>query len=153
MRLRPIIFLLILFPLASCAAFPSFTLDAPPDGSAELEKAKTLFEEGKYGEAASLYRKLSKSGQKNIAETAQFQIGRTLAFYKNPKRDYPEALIEFQIFVKRFPQSQIREDASNWVFILDQYLTKKTENDKLKEDIRKLVDIDIEVEKKQRGIK
>ncbi|MHB8483257.1 MAG: outer membrane protein assembly factor BamD [Nitrospiria bacterium] len=153
MRFHYFILGLVLLSLISCAELPLSPPGSTATGSSGLEKAKTLFEEGKYGDAAALFRKLSKSRQKETAETAQFQLGRTLAFYKNPRRDYAEAAAEFQVFTRRFPGSPFKEEASNWNFILEQYLSKKSETDKLRADIKKLVDIDIGVEKKKTEIK
>ena len=145
---------LILFPLlSSCAGISSSTSDSTETDPAGIEKAGALFQEGKYADAVGQYRKLAKSGQKQVAETAQFQLARALAFYKNPGRNYAEAVVEFKLFIKRYPSSHLKEEASNWNFIIEQYFSMKSENGKLREDIKKLVDIDIDVGKKQRQIK
>jgi len=124
---------------------PYFSNQTPPS----LEKARAFFQEGKYSEAIGQYRKLLKGQDRNIAERSQYQIAYTLAFYKNPKRDFQEALNEFQLFIRRFPASRLKEDAANWTALLSQYLAKRSENEKLRDDIKKLVDIDIEAEQKQ----
>lgn len=118
-----------------------------------MGKARSLFLEGKYIEAVKQYRRLLKSKDLKVAELSQYQIAYTLAFYKNPKKDLQESLNEFQLFVRKFPDSRLKEDAANWVFFLNQYLSKRSENVKLRDDIKKLVDIDIEAEQKQNQIR
>jgi outer membrane protein assembly factor BamD (BamD/ComL family) len=118
-----------------------------------MGKARSFFQEGKYSEAIKQYRRLLKSKDRNVVELSQYQIAYTLAFYKNPRRDFQEALNEFQLFIRRFPASRLKEDAANWVALLDQYLAKRSENEKLRDDIKKLVDIDIEAEQKQNQLR
>jgi outer membrane protein assembly factor BamD (BamD/ComL family) len=128
---------------------PSFSNQTPPS----MGKARSFFLEGKYSEAVKQYRRLLKSKDRNVAELSQYQIAYTLAFYKNPKKDFQEALNEFQLFGRRFPESRLKEDAANWVSFLNQYLAKRSENEKLRDDIKKLVDIDIEAEQKQNQLR
>ena len=146
----------IFYSLTACGSLqPTVSKSAQDDSSIKnqmppsMGKAKSLFQEGKYSEAIRQYRILLKNKDRNVAEMSQYQIAYTLAFYKNPKRNFQEALNEFQLFVRRFPSSRLKEDAANWVALLNQYLAKKSENEKLRDDIKKLVDIDIEAEQKQ----
>jgi len=151
--------LMILF--SACATYNSSVSKNPAESTqnksqypASVEKAKSLFQQGRYSEAIVQYRKLLlKSKDKSVVEMAQYQLAYTLAFYKNPKRDCQDALNEFQLFLKRYPESVRRDEAANWVYLLNQYLSKKSENERLRDDIKKLVDIDIEAEQKQNQLR
>lgn len=96
------------------------------------------------------YRKLARNKDKSVAETAQYQLAYTIAYYKNAGRDYQEALNEFQLFLKKYPESSLKEEAANWVSLLNQAVMKQSENEQLRDNIKRLVDIDIEGEQKQR---
>ena len=119
-------------------------------GPEELEKGKALVRAGRFAEATLLYRKLARSGDRSIAEGAQFALAHTLADYRNPGKDYSEALNEFQAFSRKYSESPLKEEAANWSSLLALYLAKKNENETLKSNLQKLVDIDIEAEKKQK---
>lgn len=115
-----------------------------------LGKPKSLFQQGKFSEAIVQYRKLTRNKDKSVAETAQYQLAYTFAYYKNMGRDYQEALNEFQLFLKKYPESSLKEEAANWVSLLNQAVMKQSENELLRDNIKRLVDIDIEGEQKQR---
>ncbi len=156
MRVQAFFLAGVLFLLVSCSSL--YKMAGPPGSPGRqapgtLETAHLLFQQGKYSEAASHYKKLVRNKHQEIAEKAQFQLAYTLAFYRNPKRDYEEALSEFQTFVERFSGSPLKEEASNWIFLIEQYMAKNSENDKLREDIKKLVGMDIEPEQKQENLK
>jgi outer membrane protein assembly factor BamD (BamD/ComL family) len=145
-----------LFLLASCSSLNMMRAESDSPGHqapGTLESAQFLFQQGKYPEAAGQYKRLVRNKHQAIAEKAQFQLAYTLAYYRNPKRDYEEALNEFQTFVERFSRSPLKAEASNWIFLIEQYMAKKSENNKLREDIKKLVGMDIETEQKQERLK
>ncbi|HXN07984.1 MAG TPA: tetratricopeptide repeat protein [Nitrospiria bacterium] len=119
------------------------------DWPVSLESAALQFRNGKYSEALMVYRKVARNGNTTEREFAQYQTAFTLSYFKNSHRDYQEALTEFQIFVKRYPESKLKAEALNWISILQTHLNQKNENQKLKADIQKLVDIDLSPDKKK----
>lgn len=125
------------------------TRETSQDWPVSLESAALQFRHGKYSEALTVYRKVARNGNAREREFAQYQTAFTLSYFKNSHRDYQEALTEFQIFVKRYPESKMKSEALNWISILQMHLNQRNENQKLKEDIQKLVDIDLSPDKKK----
>ena len=146
--------------LVSCAPIPvsnpksvSYVPGTKDQSDIELERPRLLFKLGKFSEAIVQYRKLLKSKERSVAQGAQYELAYSLAYYKNPGKDYQEALNEFQLFVRKYPESSLKEEAANWASIITQYLSKRVENEKLRDDFQKLVDIDTEAEKKQKQLR
>jgi outer membrane protein assembly factor BamD (BamD/ComL family) len=155
----PVFISAILF-LTSCASVSHVAqesaapvLQVKREVQAPLEKPQSLFQQGKFSEAIAQFRKLTKSNDRSVAETAQYRLAYTFAYYKNGGRDYREALNEFQLFLKKFPESGLKEEAANWIFLLNQTVANRSENDQLRESMKRLVDIDIEAEQKQRPLR
>jgi TolA-binding protein len=131
-------------PLPPLVAEPNQTL-------ASLNRAQDLFQKGDYGSAIKAYRYVVETyPQDSLAAEAQFGLAYTLLYFENPKRDYGEALKEFQRFTERYTISPRLREAKNWVSFLNQLNDQAVENERLKSDLQRLLDIDIESEKKRK---
>ena len=110
----------------------------------ELERAAQLFKQGDY--EASLkenQRVLSRAGKNLPGDRALFNMGLIYADGENPKKDPEKSLLFFNKIITDYPQSPLVQEAKSWIRVL-------RENEKLREVIEKVKEVDIAVEEKQR---
>ena len=136
--------LTLLLGLPGCAAFREFSssMDAGP-----LAEAQDLFDQGKYPEAIEAYRQIVRDHPSTrLAAEAQFRIGHTLSYFKNPQPNYAEAVKEFQQVLNQFPKSERADEARNWISTLSLLV-------QLQHDLQQLMKLDIESEKRRKQLK
>lgn len=119
-----------------------------------LLNSQKLLAQGNFeGALMENQRALSLSGQDPPGDEALFNLGLICAHPGNPKRDYAKSLTFFKKLIKDYPQSPRVEQGKIWTGMLQ-------ENEKLNQTIQKLyqvieesklVDIEIEERKKEKG--
>ncbi len=138
-----VIILFIILMFQSCAA-----LTVPQQ---DLSRADNLFSSKKYGDALAVYRKILRDypGSHAAAE-AQFSIAYTLICPDNSDMDYEQALVEFDKFIKLYPDDSMAYEADNWRMLLKTLSDARKENVKLNSKIDQLKQLDIRREKMSR---
>jgi len=122
--------------------------------AAENQTAEILFTEKKYDEAISVYRKVLAADPAPSAEdaaNASFGLAYTRAFYDNPQRNYPQALQEFDEFLKQYPDNARSHEAQNWRSVLKIIVEARKENEHLSKSIEQLKKLDIRHEERRGG--
>jgi len=110
----------------------------------ELERAVQLFKQGDYeGSLKENQRVLSVAGKNPPGDRALFNMGLIYADGENPKKDPEKSLLFFNKIITDYPQSPLVQEAKSWIRVL-------RENEKLREVIEKVKEVDIAVEEKQR---
>ncbi len=148
-------------------------------GKQDLAIAKTFMFEGDYNASILYNKKVLSQFPKSLGDQALFQMGLTYVHPENPKPDNQESLECFQRVIEEFPKSNIRDEAGIWILILQKIIKsdkrfdnlrqqKNIENNKrledlrlknenllhqienLKNQIKKLKEIDLGIEDKKR---
>ncbi len=110
----------------------------------EVRTADSLFREKQYSNAISTYRKvLREYPDSSSAADARYNLALALAFYDNPQKDYPQALQEFEEFLKLYPNHERAQEAQNWRQVLKTL-------DRLNKSIEELQQLDIKHEEKRK---
>ncbi len=125
-------------------AAPAQTPAPPSAGDREVSESPDP-EVQKYRQALARQREIARKfrGAKR-GEQAQYRIGRLLVDPRNPERDYARASHEFQTLLRRYPRTRLRDEAQSWVTLLDEIVQARRENAELREDMKKLLEIDLE---------
>jgi outer membrane protein assembly factor BamD (BamD/ComL family) len=112
------------------------------------------FEAGRYSEAIQEYRHVADHfPDDKLAAQAQYQAAYTEIYFKNSGSDYGMAAKDFQKLIQKYPNSPWKDPAENWLNVLTQLESLKTEKEKLKSDLQRLLDLDMQSEKKRRELK
>lgn len=143
----------ILFVFFSgCAGFAA--LENSMSAAEHFKKAESFFENGKYSEAIKEYRTVTAQyPEDNLADDALYKTAYTELYYKNVAADYGMATKDFQRLIQKYPASPWKGPAQNWVSFLTQAESLMTEREKLKSDLQRLLDLDMQSEKKRRELK
>lgn len=146
----PFFMLLVLF--SGCAGFAS--LESSTAAAEHFKKAESFFEDGKYSEALKEYRTVTAQyPDDDLADDALYKTAYTELYYKNAAADHGMAMKDFQRLIQKYPDSPWKGPAQNWVSFLTQEESLKTEREKLKSDLQRLLDLDMQSEKKRRELK
>ena len=130
------------------------TVKEPTAAAEHFKKANAFFEEGQFVEAVKEYRYLTAQfPDDDLAADAQYQVAYTEIYFKNTGSDYGMAAKDFQKLIQNYPNSAWKDPAQNWLNFLNQLESLKTEKEKLKSDLRRLLDLDMQSEKKRRELK
>lgn len=142
--------------LAGCLAVaPQGTPKSAVDpAESAFQRAAELLEKEKFSEAIRAFQKIVEQFPNHVrAEDALYFSGYAHLHYRNPEVDVAEALRNFQRLVRVYPKSANRDHAQNWITLLTSFQTVQTERDKLKQDLQRLLDLDVQSEKKRREIR
>ncbi len=96
--------------------------------------------EGAFGENQKI---LSSPDPRSPKAEALFNLGLIFAHFENPQRDIEKSIEFFDRLLKTYPKSLLVEQAKTWIGILQ-------ENEELNRLIKKLKQVDIEVEEMKR---
>lgn len=145
-------FSIFLLFFSACAGFtPVQVLTAPAE---HFKKAEALFDEGKYPEAIKEYRYVTTQFPNDpLADDALFRTAYTEIYFRNTAGDYGAGVKDFQKLIQKYPDSPWKDPAQNWLSFLAQMKLLKTEGEKLKSDLQRLLDLDMQSEKKRRELK
>ena len=148
-------------------------------GKQDLAIAKTFMFESDYNSSILYNKKVLNQFPKSLGDQALFQMGLTYVHPENPSLDNQKSLECFQRIIEEFPKSSIRDEAGIWILILQKIIKsdkrfdnlqqqKNIENNKrfddlqlknenlrhqiesLKNQIKKLKEIDLGIEDKKR---
>ncbi len=148
-------------------------------GKQDLAIAKKFMYKGDYNTSILYNKKVLSQFPNSFGDQALFQMGMTYVHPGNPKPDNQKSLECFQKIIEGFPESSIRDEAEIWILILHKIIKsdnrfdylrqqKKIENNKrvdalqlenenllhqienLKNQIKKLKEIDLGIEDKKR---
>jgi tetratricopeptide (TPR) repeat protein len=113
-------------------------------GRDQLMQSQRLLAQGNYEGAAGENQKiLSFSDPRYPKDEALFNLGLIYAHLGNPQRDIEKSIDFFNKLLKGYPKSTLIEQAKMWIGILQ-------ENEELNRLIKKLKQVDIEVEEMKR---
>jgi tetratricopeptide (TPR) repeat protein len=113
-------------------------------GRDQLMQSQRLLAQGNYEGAAGENQKiLSFSDPRYPKDEALFNLGLIYAHFGNPQRDIEKSIDFFNKLIKSYPKSTLIEQAKMWIGILQ-------ENEELTRLIKKLKQVDIEVEEMKR---
>lgn len=152
--------LFILLPVLFIFGCSAFLKGEEPNKNHYLH-SHSLLNEKKYSDAAAGFRSfVEKYPEDELADDAQFFLAYTFAYHANEHRDYEKALAEFKKLLEKYPKSYWIKDAKNWMSKIEELLalkretaSLKEENEKLRNDIKRLMKTDIESEQKRKKIK
>jgi tetratricopeptide (TPR) repeat protein len=114
------------------------------EGREHLLRSQKLLAQGNYEGATSENKKiLSSSDPRFPKDEALFNLGIIYAHLGNPQQDLEKSVEFFKTLIKNHPKSPLVEQAKVWVEILQ-------ENEELNHLLRKLKQVDIEIEEMKR---
>ncbi len=148
-------------------------------GKQDLAIAKEFMYKGDYNTSVLYNKKVISQFYKSFGDQALFQLGMAYVHPGNPKPDSQKSLECFQKIIEEFPESNIIDETGIWVLILQKIINndkkfdylrqqKRIENDNrvdvlqlengkllqqiesLKNQIKKLKEIDLVIEDKKR---
>jgi tetratricopeptide (TPR) repeat protein len=133
---------LMFLSLSNCAAFKHTSLRN--EAQEHLLRGQTLLSQRNYDGALSEFQRvLSLPPDIPLKDEALLNTGLVYAHLGNPQRDVEKSLEFFKRLIKYYPKSSLVEQAKVWVGVLE-------ENEKLNQVIRKLKQVDIEIEEMRR---
>lgn len=113
-------------------------------GREQLMQSQRLLAQGNYEGAAGENQKIvSFPDPRYPKDEALFNLGLIYAHFGNPQRDIEKSIDFFNKLLKNYPKSTLIEQAKMWIGILQ-------ENEELNRLIKKLKQVDIEVEEMKR---
>ncbi len=113
-------------------------------GREQLMQSQRLLAQGNYEGAAGENQKIvSFPDPRYPKDEALFNLGLIYAHFGNPQRDIEKSIDFFNKLLKSYPKSTLIEQAKMWIGILQ-------ENEELNRLIKKLKQVDIEVEEMKR---
>jgi outer membrane protein assembly factor BamD (BamD/ComL family) len=119
-----------------------------------FKQGESFFEAGKYSEALKEYRTVTAQfPEDELAAAALYKTAYTELYFKNPAADPGTSVKDFQRLIQRYPDSPWKGPAQNWINFLAQMELLKTEREKLKSDLQRLLDLDMQSERKRRDLK
>jgi tetratricopeptide (TPR) repeat protein len=102
-----------------------------------LQRSDELLAQGKYTAALAENRKILESEDKNLPrDEALYNIGFIYAHYKNPKRDYKQAIKTFNKLIHDYPRSSFSEQARVWSELLQTLENLKNVDTEIEERIK-----------------
>lgn len=120
------------------------TLEEYGEGREYLLRSQKLLAQGNYEGAVVQNQKiLSLPDARSPKAEALFNLGLIYAHSRNPQKDLEKSINFFKTLIKNYPKSEFIEQAKIWLGVLE-------ENEELSSLIRKLRQVDIEVEEKKR---
>jgi len=133
---------LMFLSLCGCAAIKHTSLRN--EAQDRLSRGQALLSQRNYDAALAEFQKvLSLPPDIPLKDEALLNMGLIYAHFGNPQRDLEKSLEFFKRIIKHYPKSSLVEQARIWVGMLE-------ENEKLNEVIRKLKQVDIEIEEMRR---
>ena len=126
---RLMVALLLAISLAGCARIIG-------GQDTEMYRAETLLRERDYPEAIDAYRQIVKdTADPERAAHAQFALASALAYYDNSLKDYTAAYLEFDQFLKMYPDNEKANEARQWRSLLRTIVELERENENLNKSI------------------
>ena len=119
-------------------------IEESKEGREHLIRSQKFFTQGNYEGAIGENQKvLSLPDPKSQKDEALFNLGLIYTHFGNPQRDPDKSLEFFKSLIKNYPKSSFVDQAKIWVGIIE-------ENELLNQVIKKLKQVDIEIEEMRR---
>lgn len=132
--------------------FPEFAKEW--QGKQNIAEARTLMLKGDYEASLKYNKEVLRQFPRTLGDQALFQMGLNYAYPEKPDIDNQKAIEYFQNIIEKFPKSSIREEAGIWILLLqksiennNRYINLQNQNEDLKNQIEKLKNIDLQIEK------
>jgi outer membrane protein assembly factor BamD (BamD/ComL family) len=156
--LYPACCIVLLFGIWGCTHFAEKW-----KGEGRLARADTLLAKGEYGASLRETKEVLRLYPRALGDEALFQMGLIYACPKNPDQDYQRSLKRFGRVIKEFPKSKMRNQAEAWVLFIQEIMDREREIgdlkqrnshlesqvEKLKDQLLRLKEIDLGIEKKK----
>lgn len=161
---------LVLSVLTACAGFSPGIIplrEEPVPGSHQPERGfekedlikqgETLIQKGHYTAALKVYREVAEqyAGEPYSGEVL-YRLGLLTLVQEDSREASDTALNEsrkmLQTLIREFPKNRRIFEAENIINLLDQIKKMGEENGKLKADLQKLLDLDIQSEKQRKAL-
>jgi TolA-binding protein len=141
---------LVAIALFGCAAMPRSNDPA----EAEFQAAAALLKKERFADAIRGFQAVADRHPKHArAPDALYAAGSARLHPRNAAADPDAALRDFQRLVRAYPTAPRRDEAQTWVAVLTQLGGLRTEVEKLRSDLQRLLDLDVESEKKRREMR
>ena len=123
----------------------------PPSEAARLvAEAETLARGGQPQAARETYQLVVRHYREDPARArALYELGRLLVDPVSAARDYRAAYLAFERLTAEYPESRWAAEARAWRAALGELLAREGEANRLKEDLRRLKRMDLELEKRR----
>ena len=102
-------------------------------GEGRLARAGTLLAKGEYGASLRETKEVLRLYPRALGDEALFQMGLIYACPKNPDQDYQRSLKRFGRVIKEFPKSKMRNQAEAWVLFIREIMDRESEIGDLKQ--------------------
>lgn len=135
---------------AGCATLPQ-----PADpAEREFRVAAALLDHGRFAEAIRGFTAVAERYPKHArAQDALYASGYARLHPRNADADTDAAVRDFQRLVKAYPNGPRSAEAQTWIGVLTQLGHLRAEREKLRSDLQRLLDLDVESEKKRRELR
>jgi hypothetical protein len=123
----------------------------PPTEAARLiAQAEGLARDGQPQAARETYQLVVRHYREDPARAhALYELGRLLVDPSSAARDYRAAYLAFDRLTVEYPESRWTGEARAWRAALGELLAREGEASRLKEDLRRLKRMDLELEKRR----
>lgn len=149
--LRTII-LILTISLFSCSNVA--TLLKERELKVDLEYADALILQNKYEAALSEFERLDKRHpQSPFSDKIVFNVGLLYLLPENPKRDVSKGISVLENMLKKYPNSRYVLFARPLIFYSKENIEQKTEMERLKGEMEKFKDMQIQLEKREKELK
>ncbi len=149
--LRTII-LILAISLFSCSNVA--TLLKERELKVDLEYADALILQNKYEAALSEFERLDKRHpQSPFSDKIVFNVGLLYLLPENPKRDVSKGISVLENMLKKYPNSRYVLFARPLIFYSKENIEQKTEMERLKGEMEKFKDMQIQLEKREKELK
>ncbi len=134
-----------------CAGFLTGGGDHTVPGK-KSSKAVKYMKDYKYPESIAAFQKIIEEyPNSDWAANAVYGIATAHVSAENPRKDYAQALLNFEAFLRQYPKHARAADAKNWRQAIKVILNAQKENEHLLKNIEKLKQLDMRQEQKRRG--
>jgi hypothetical protein len=141
--IKLLIFLVILIPLSHCASWHK-------KGASSFGDVKSY---NFSHDIVRLEKIVKNNPESSIRAKAHFQLALLYSSYKNPNPNYQQALKELEAYISLNSSGKVSEEILNWLAILRELNKLIDENQKMKESVKQLKNLDIEIEEKKKKLK
>lgn len=138
--------------LAGCAGFDGPGIGGEVPAREHVLKGDILFRNGSYTGALLEYERYLEDPDAEFADKALFRIGYIHLFYDKNPGGPEKARLTFMKLMDEFPNSPRSPEAENLMETLDRIRKLEKENLKLRADLQKMLDLDIQLEEKRKAL-
>ena len=146
--------LILVLSIVSFACSNVATILMERELKVDLEYAENLLLQGKYEAALSEFERLEKRHPHTpFSDKIVFNIGFLYLHPDNPKRDIVRGVNVLEAMIKKYPNSRHILNARMLVFYSKENIEQKIEIERLKGEMEKFKDMQIQLEKREKELK